>query len=70
MEACGRSWKIVARAASQLRVPSPLVQSFVLARARESDDLTHDTTDPLIADLRFLDPQLGRGVWAELRLLA
>jgi hypothetical protein len=64
-------WKIVARAASQLQVPYRLVPSFVLARAREFDDLTRDETDPrdaalivdLVADLRFLDSQLERGVW-------
>lgn len=78
MEACGHYWKMIAKAAAQLQVPYRLVQSFVLARAREFDDLTRDKTDPrdaaliadLVADLRFLESQLETGVWAELRLLA
>ena len=54
------------------------VQSFVVARARELDDLTRDKTDQrdagLIADLavelRFNEVQLETGAWAELRSLA
>jgi len=78
MEACGHYWKILAKAVAKLGVPYVLVQSFVLARSREMDDLTRDKTDPrdagliadLVADLRFLEAQLEEGVWAELRLLA
>lgn len=78
MEACGHYWKVLAKAARELGVPYVLVQSFVLARSRELDDLTRDKTDPrdaaliadLVAELRFLEAQLETGVWAELRLLA
>lgn len=78
MEACGHYWKILARAANQLDLPYVIVQSFVLARSRELDDLTRDKTDPrdagliadLVAELRFVEAQLESGVWAELRLLA
>jgi len=78
MEACSHYWKVVAKAATEIGVPYLIVQSFVLARAREFDDLTRDKTDPrdaaliadLVAELRFVDAQLETGVWAELRLLA
>lgn len=59
-------------------MPYATVQSFVVARARELDDLTRDKTDQhdasLIADLaaalRFNEVQLETGPWAELRSLA
>ncbi len=55
MEATGHHWKILARAAQRLELRYVVVQSFVLARAREVDDLTRDKTDQrdagLIADL-------------------
>jgi transposase len=78
MEACAHYWKVLAKAATQIGLPYLIVQSFVLARARELDDLTRDKTDPrdaaliadLVAELRFVDAQLETGVWAELRLLA
>jgi transposase len=78
MEACGHYWKIVAKAATEIGLPHLIVQSFVLARSRELDDLTRDKTDPrdaaliadLVAELRFVDAQLETGVWAGLRLLA
>jgi len=78
MEATGHFWKILARAASRLGVRYVTVQSFVVARAREFDDLTRDKTDQrdagLIADLacelRFNEVQLETGAWAELRSLA
>jgi transposase len=78
MEACAHYWKVLAKAATELGLPYVLVQSFVLARSRELDDLTRDKTDPrdagliadLVAELRFLEAQLETGVWAELRLLA
>lgn len=55
-----------------------IVQSMVLARSRELEDLTRDKNDPrdaaligeLVVDLRFTEAQLESGVWAELRLLA
>jgi transposase len=78
MEACSHYWKVVAKAATEIGLPYVIVQSFVLARSRELDDLTRDKTDPrdaaliadLVAELRFVDAQLETGVWAELRLLA
>ena len=55
MEACSHFWKVVAKAATEIGLLYLIVQSFVLARAREFDDLTRDKTDPrdaaLIADL-------------------
>jgi transposase len=78
MESTGHQWKILARAAERLGMPYVTVQSFVVARARELDDLTRDKTDQrdagLIADLaielRFNEVQLEHGPWAELRSLA
>jgi len=78
METTGHYWKILARSAERLGVPYVTVQSFVVARARELDDLTRDKTDQrdagLIADLaselRFNEVQLETGPWAELRSLA
>jgi transposase len=78
METTGHYWKILARAAERQGVPYVTVQSFVVARARELDDLTRDKTDQrdagLIADLaselRFNEVQLEHGPWAELRSLA
>lgn len=78
METTGHYWKILARAAERRALPYVTVQSFVVSRAREFDDLTRDKTDQrdacLIADLacelRFNEVQLETGVWAELRSLA
>lgn len=78
METTGHYWKILARSAERLGLPYVTVQSFVVARARELDDLTRDKTDQrdasLIADLacelRFNEVQLESGPWAELRSLA
>ena len=78
METTGHYWKILARAAERLDLRYVTVQSFVVARARELDDLTRDKTDQrdagLIADLacelRFNEVQLETGPWAELRALA
>jgi transposase len=69
---------LLARAAKRLGLTYVIVQSFVLARARELDDLTRDKTDQrdagLIADLacerRFTETRLEAGPWAELRALA
>jgi transposase len=77
MEATSHFWKILARAARELGVPYVIVQSMVLARSRELEDLTRDKNDPrdaaligeLVADLRFTEVQLETGAWAELRLL-
>jgi transposase len=77
MEATSHFWKILARAARDLELSYVIVQSMVLARSRELEDLTRDKNDPrdaaligeLIADLRFTEVQLETGVWAELRLL-
>ena len=78
METTGHYWKILARSAERIGLPYVTVQSFVVARARELDDLTRDKTDQrdagLIADLtvelRFNEVQLETGAWAELRSLA
>jgi len=78
METTGHYWKILARTADRAGLPYVTVQSFVVARARELDDLTRDKTDQrdagLIADLavelRFNEVQLETGAWAELRSLA
>jgi hypothetical protein len=78
METTGHHWKILARSAERLALRYVTVQSFVVARPREFDDLTRDKTDlrgaGLIADLacalRFNEVQLESGAWAELRTLA
>jgi transposase len=78
METTGHYWKILARTAERLGLRYVTVQSFVVARAREFDDLTRDKTDQrdagLIADLacelRFNEVQLEPRAWAELRSLA
>ena len=78
MEATGHYWKILARAANEVGLRYVIVQSFVLSRSREFDDLTRDKNDTrdarliasLVAELRFTDVQLPTGAWAELKLLA
>jgi len=78
METTGHYWKILARTADRAGLPYVTVQSFVVARARELDDLTRDKTDQrdagliadLAAELRFNEVQLETGAWAELRSLA
>jgi transposase len=78
MEATGHYWKILARAADELELPYVIVQSFVVARSRELDDLTRNKNDQrdalligqLVAEHRFTEVELERGAWAELRLLA
>jgi transposase len=78
MEPTSHFWKPVARAAESAGIGYVLVQSLVVARARELDDLTRDKTDArdavliadLAAELRFTDTRLPEGPWAELDLLA
>jgi transposase len=78
MEPTSHFWKLVARALEAAAVRYVLVQSFVVATARELDNLTRDKTDArdagliadLAAELRFTETQLAEGPWAELELLA
>lgn len=78
METTAHYWKILARTATRLGLAYVTVQSLVVARARELDDLTRDKTDlrdagliaDLACDLRFNEVQLESGAWAELRTLA
>jgi transposase len=78
MEPTSHFWKVVGRALERERVESVFVQSFVVAKSRELDNLTRDKTDArdaaliadLAADLRFTDTRLPAGPWAELDLLA
>ncbi len=78
MEPTSHFWKVVGRALDRQGIPSVLVQSFVVAKARELDDLTRDKTDirdaaliaDLAAELRFTDTRLPEGPWADLELLA
>jgi transposase len=78
METTGHYWKILCRTAVRLDLAYVTVQSFVVARAREFDDLTRDKNDlrdagliaDLACDLRFNEVQLESGAWAELRALA
>ena len=77
MEPTSHFWKPVARAAEAAGVDYVLVQGFVVAHARELDDLTRDKTDgrdaaliaDLAAELRFTETRLPEGPWAELDLL-
>ena len=77
MEPTSHSWKPLARAAEAAGVAYVLVQGFVVAHARELDDLTRDKTDArdaaliadLAAELRFTETRLSEGPWAELELL-
>jgi transposase len=77
MEPTSHFGKPVARAADALGVDYVLVQGFVVAHARELDDLTRDKTDvrdasliaDLAAELRFTETRLSEGPWAELELL-
>lgn len=78
MEPTSHFWKVMGRALERQDVPFVLVQSFVVARARQIDDLTRDKTDirdaaliaDLAAELRFTDTRLPVGPWADLELLA
>ena len=77
MEPTSHFWKPLARAAEAAGVEYVLVQGFVVAHARELDDLTRDKTDArdagliadLAAELRFTETRLSEGPWAELDLL-
>ena len=77
MEPTSHFWKPLARAAEAAGVGYVLVQGFVVAHARELDDLTRDKTDTrdatliadLAAELRFTETRLSEGPWAELDLL-
>jgi transposase len=77
MEPTSHFWKPVARAAETLGIGYVLVQGFVVAHARELDDLTRDKTDSrdatliadLAAELRFTETRLSAGPWAGLELL-
>ncbi|PZS36345.1 MAG: IS110 family transposase [Pseudonocardiales bacterium] len=78
MEPTDHYWKVVCRAGERLGIGYAIVQSFVVARARELDDLTRDKTDhrdaaliaDLVADLRFTDVRLESGAWLALRSYA
>jgi transposase len=78
MEPTSHFWKIAGRALGRSGVECVFVQSFVVAKGREIDDLTRDKTDArdaaLIADLaaglRFTESRLPDEPWAELDLLA
>jgi transposase len=77
MEPTSHFWKPLARASEVAGVGYVLVQGFVVAHARELDDLTRDKTDTrdaaliadLAAELRFTETRLPEGPWAELDLL-
>lgn len=77
MEPTSHFWKPLARAAEAAGIGYVLVQGFVVAHARELDDLTRDKTDTrdatliadLAAELRFTETRLAEGPWAELELL-
>ena len=72
MEPCA-DWRILARAALALDVPTVFVQSFALARSREIDDLTRDKNDlrdarliaELVAERKFIDMQAPTGVCSD-----
>lgn len=78
MEPTSHFWKIAGRSLERAGVECVFVQSFVVARSRELDDLTRDKTDArdaaliadLAAELRFTDTRLPAGPWAEFDLLA
>jgi transposase len=78
MEPTSHFWKIVGRALERQGIPIVLVQSFIVAKARQLDDLTRDKTDlrdagliaDLAAELRFTETRLPEGPWADLELLA
>ena len=77
MEPTSHFWRPLARAVDDEGVPYVLVQGFVVAHARELDDLTRDKTDTrdagliadLAAELRFTETRLPEGPWAESALL-
>ena len=77
MEPTSHFWKPLARAAEAAGIGYVLVQGFVVAHARELDDLTRDKTDTrdatliadLAAELRFTETRLAEGPWAELEML-
>ncbi len=78
MEPTSHFWKVVGRALERRDIPFVLVQSFVVSKGRELDNLTRDKTDArdaaliadLAAELRFTDTRLPEGPWADLELLA
>jgi len=78
MEPTSHFWKLVALALEEAEIGYVLVQSFVVAKSRELDNLTRDKTDArdagmiadLAAELRFTETRLPEGPWAELDLLA
>jgi transposase len=76
-EPTGHRWRVLDQLAAQRGLPLVCVQPLLVYRARESEDLTFDKSDPkdaviiarLAAGLRCYEPERASAVWARLRHL-
>jgi len=76
-EPTGHRWRVLDQLAAQRGLALVCVQPLLVYRARESEDLTRDKSDPkdaviiarLAAGLRCYEPERADAVWARLRHL-
>jgi transposase len=76
-EPTGHRWRVLDQLAAQRDLALVCVQPLLVYRARESEDLTRDKSDPkdavliarLASELRCYEPERADAVWARLRHL-
>jgi transposase len=76
-EPTGHRWRVLDQLAAGRGLPLVCVQPLLVYRARESEDLTRDKSDPkdavliarLASELRCYEPERADAVWARLRHL-
>ena len=76
-EATGHHWQVVEKLAAERGLAFVCVQGLLVARARESEDLTFDKSDPkdamviarLTTQLRCYEPERSDTTWSRLRQL-
>src|SRR5690242_4614094 len=76
-EPTGHRWRVLGQLAAARELPLVCVQPLLVYRARESEDLTRDKSDPkdavliarLASELRCYEPERASAVWARLRHL-
>jgi transposase len=76
-EATGHWWQVLERLAAERGLPFVCVQGLLVARARESEDLTFDKSDPkdamviarLTTQLCCYEPERSDTTWSRLRQL-
>ncbi|MDD7965501.1 IS110 family RNA-guided transposase [Actinomycetospora lemnae] len=76
-EATGHRWQVLEKLAAERGLNMVCVQSLLVWRAREGEDLTWDKSDPkdamliarLTTQLRCYEPETSDGTWSRLRQL-